>query len=99
MRNPLAALAAIGASFVVPPTFAADEAMDQVIVTGARTPISAADVGSAVTVITRDDIERRQVRYVTELLRAVPGFAVSHSGVVGSQTQVRVRNSSPVAGS
>jgi vitamin B12 transporter len=93
MRNPIAALAAIGASFVAPTTFAADDAMDQVIVTGARTPISAADVGSAVTVITRDDIERRQVRYVTELLRAVPGFAVSHSGVVGSQTQVRVRGS------
>ena len=93
MRNPIAALAAIGASFVVSPTYAADDAMDQVIVTGARTPISAADVGSAVTVITRDDIDRRQARYVTEVLRAVPGFAVSHSGVVGSQTQVRVRGS------
>jgi vitamin B12 transporter len=93
MRNPIAALAAIGASCVVSSAFAAEEPLDQVIVTGARTPISAADVGSAVTVITRDDIERRQVRYVTELLRAVPGFAVSHSGVVGSQTQVRVRGS------
>jgi vitamin B12 transporter len=93
MKNSIAALAAIGVSFVVPQVFAADDPMDQVIVTGARTPISAADVGSAVTVITRDDIERRQVRYVTELLRAVPGFAVSHSGVVGSQTQVRVRGS------
>ena len=93
MRNPIAALAALGASLVVPTAFAAEELLDQVIVTGARTPVSAADVGSAVTVITRDDIERRQVRYVTELLRAVPGFAVSHSGVVGSQTQVRVRGS------
>ena len=61
--------------------------------TGARAPISAGDVGSAVTVLTREDIEHRQARYVADLLRAVPGFAVSHSGVLGSQTQVRVRGS------
>lgn len=93
MRNLIAVLAAIGASVVVSQSFAADDPMDQIIVSGARAPISAADIGSAVTVITRDDIERRQVRYITDLLRAVPGFAVSHTGVVGSQTQVRVRGS------
>ena len=93
MRNPIAALAAIGASLVVSQAFASDDALEQIVVTGARTPIAATDVGSAVTVITREDIDRRQVRFVTDLLRAVPGFAVSHAGVVGSQTQVRVRGS------
>ena len=67
------------------------EQLDQVIVTGARAPISISDTGSSVTVLTRDDIERRQARYVTDLLRGVSGFAVSRSGVAGSQTQVRVR--------
>lgn len=93
MKNPIAALAAIGAGLVAPLTFAADDPLDQVIVTGARAPLAATDIGSAVTVITRDDIESRQARYVTDVLRAVPGFAVSHTGVVGSQTQVRVRGS------
>ena len=93
MKYPLAALVAIGAGIVAPVPSVADERLDQIIVTGARAPIAAADVGSAVTVIARDDIERRQVRYVTDLLRAVPGFSVSHTGVVGSQTQVRVRGS------
>jgi vitamin B12 transporter len=89
---PLAACAAI---FFVTPSFADSDSApdDQIIVTGSRTPISAGDIGSAVTVLTRDDIERRQARYVSDLLRSVPGFAVSHSGVVGSQTQVRVRGS------
>lgn len=64
---------------------------DQIIVTGARSPLAAGKLGSAVTVITRDDIEARQAHYVTDLLRAVPGFAISHSGTAGSQTQVRVR--------
>ncbi len=95
MKYPIALLAAAGAA-VVPPVASAvqsDEPLDQIIVTGARTPMPATSLGSAVTVITRDEIERRQSRYVADLLRAVPGFAVSHSGVVGSQTQVRVRGS------
>jgi len=65
--------------------------LDQIIVTASRSPLTVANVGASATVITREQIERRQVRYVTDLLRAVPGFAVSHSGTTGSQTQVRVR--------
>jgi vitamin B12 transporter len=88
--------------FSAGPTFAQSETepetepasnMDQIIVTGARTPLTINQLGSAATVITRDDIEQRQVRYVTDLLRAVPGFSISHTGVAGSQTQVRVRGS------
>ena len=87
-------LATTGAGlFLAPGAFADSRPLDQIIVTGARAPISAGDVGSAVTVLTREDIEHRQARYVADLLRAVPGFAVSHSGVLGSQTQVRVRGS------
>ena len=93
MKNHSAILAAIGASIISCPVLAAsdEESVDQIIVTGSRTPMSINSVGSAVTVITRDDIERRQARYVSDLLRSVPGFSVSHSGVAGAQTQVRVR--------
>ena len=69
----------------------APEPVERVIVTGARAPIEASRLGSAATVITRDEIERRQARYLTDLLRAVPGFAISLSGGVGSQAQARVR--------
>jgi len=65
--------------------------IDQIIVVGARTPLTINQIGNATTVITRDQIEQRQARYVTDLLRSVPGFSVSHTGVMGSQTQVRVR--------
>ncbi len=91
-------LAASFAILLAGPAIAQDQAnpsgdIDQIIVTGARTPLTINQVGSAVTVITRDDIEQREVRYVADLLRAVPGFSVSHTGVAGSQTQVRVRGS------
>ncbi len=68
-----------------------DDKLDQIIVSGSRTPLTINELGSTVSVISRDDIERREARTVSELLRSVPGIAVSHSGVTGSQTQVRVR--------
>ena len=67
--------------------------IDNIIVSASRSPIAQANTGSSVTVITREQIELRQARYVTDLLRSVPGFAVSHVGTTGSQIQVRVRGS------
>jgi vitamin B12 transporter len=64
---------------------------DTIIVTASRSPLATADVGSSVTIITREQIEQRQARYVTDLLRAVPGVAISHSGATGAQAQVRIR--------
>ena len=71
----------------------ADEALDleHVLVTARLQPISIGEIGSSVTVITGEEIEQKQVKYLSELLRDVPGFSVSQSGGAGSQTQVRVR--------
>lgn len=71
----------------------ADEApsLEHVLVTARLEPIAVGDIGSSVTVITREEIEKKQVKYLSELLRDVPGFSVSQSGGAGSQTQVRVR--------
>ncbi|MGH8222257.1 MAG: TonB-dependent receptor, partial [Woeseiaceae bacterium] len=69
----------------------ASEPTDNIIVTASRAPLAQAEVGSATTVIDRAQIDARQARYVTDLLRSVPGFAVSRSGPNGAQTQVRVR--------
>ncbi len=65
--------------------------LDNLLVTASLQPISINDVASSVTVITREEIEQKQVKYLAELLRDVPGFAVNQSGGAGSQTQVRVR--------
>ena len=65
--------------------------LDDLLVTARLQPISVRDVASSVTVITREEIEQKQVKYLADLLRDVPGFSVSQAGGVGSQTQVRVR--------
>ena len=65
--------------------------LEELIVTAGLEPISVADVASSVTIITREEIEQKQVKFLADLLRDVPGFAVSQAGGPGTQTQVRVR--------
>ena len=67
------------------------ELLPEVVVSASRVPLEARAVGSAVTVITAEEIERKQVRVVSDLLREVPGIAVNRSGPVGAVTQVRIR--------
>lgn len=95
MRAKLACLLAIGVLIVdtglAQPDPGSTDDVEQIIVTGSRTPIAVDRLGSATTIITREEIEARQSRYVTDLLRSVPGFSISQAGVIGSQAQVRVR--------
>lgn len=65
--------------------------LDQLVVSASRVPVRAQEVGSAVTVITGEEIERKQLRVLSDVLREVPGVAVSRSGTVGTFTQVRIR--------
>jgi len=65
--------------------------LDTLVVTAGLQPLSARDVASSITVVSREEIELKQYRYLSDLLRDVPGFSVSQAGGAGSQTQVRVR--------
>ncbi|TVR78384.1 MAG: TonB-dependent receptor, partial [Rhodospirillales bacterium] len=61
------------------------------VVTASRVPQDPATVGSAVTVITREQLDQKQTRFVSDVLRDVPGLAVSRTGTFGAQTAVRIR--------
>lgn len=65
--------------------------LPELVVTASRTTVATREVGSAITVITAEQIERRQVRFVSDILRQVPGVAVSRAGNIGAVTQVRIR--------
>ena len=72
-------------------TVAADTEIQEVLVSASLVPIAVSRSANAITVINREQINNRAALSVSELLRDVPGFAVSRSGVQGSQTQIRVR--------
>ncbi|MBI1732632.1 MAG: TonB-dependent receptor, partial [Gammaproteobacteria bacterium] len=84
-----AASAAI--SIFIHSTAALASPLETVVVTASRTAMPLAEVGSSVTVINSDELEDRQAVALSEILRDVPGFAVSRNGVLGSSTQIRVR--------
>ena len=71
----------------------APKPVDELLVTGTRdsSGVDADKIGSSVTVITAQQFEERQVRIVSDVLRDVPGVAVSRTGAVGNLTQVRIR--------
>jgi len=63
----------------------------EVVVTATRLPTDIEQVGSSVTVIAADDIERRQLRTIVDVLRAVPGLHVVQLGPAGQQASVFAR--------
>src|SRR5262245_56916846 len=67
--------------------------LEEISVSANLTPTPSKEVGSAVTIITREELERKQVRFVSEALSSVPGVAVNRNGGFGALTQVRIRGS------
>jgi vitamin B12 transporter len=53
--------------------------------------VEAEKIGSAVTVVTRAELERRQIRNGGEALRSLPGVAVNRTGNFAGLSQVRIR--------
>jgi vitamin B12 transporter len=77
-----------------PQVFAQDEAISQLeptVVTATRTETPLRQLGSSITVITQEDIARRQVITVADALRTVAGLDVLQSGGPGKVTSVFLR--------
>ena len=58
---------------------------------GASAGISSEKIGSAVSVVTGEQLRARQIRNGGDALRALPGVAVSRDAGFGGLTQVRIR--------
>jgi len=68
-----------------------EQALEEIVVTAARIPEALSQVSTAVTVITQQDLQRRQATTLAEALRSVPALSVIRSGTVGSITSVFAR--------
>lgn len=76
------------------PTEIAEQAVDTlapIIVTGTRFETPLDQVGRSVSVITAQDIELRQQRFVFDALGSVPGVQVIRSGSFGALSSVSLR--------
>ena len=89
---------AISATMAMGPAYGqssddADEAAltETLVVSAHRTPVEQKSVSSAASLIEREFIDWRQSSFAADLLRDLPGVAVSRTGSFGSQTQLRIR--------
>lgn len=73
------------------PALAKHQIEEEVIVTASLVPIGTHQTANAVTIIDADELKHKAPLVVSDILRDVPGLAVSRSGVLGSTTQIRVR--------
>lgn len=94
--NPVPVLA--GALFAVlsvsPPPALGQTELEAIVVEGASldfTPEATSSVGSAVTVVTGEELERRQVRSTGDALRSLPGVHIGRTGAFGGLTEIRLR--------
>lgn len=84
--------ASAGAQQTTPsPAPAPPSVSEQVVVTATAAPVEESSVGAATTVITREEIDKRGYRRVSEVLRGVPGLDVAQSGADGALTSVFLR--------
>jgi vitamin B12 transporter len=67
------------------------QVMPEVVVTANRTPTSRIASGSSISVVTSEELSRKQTSFVADVFRDVPGISLSRTGPAGAQTQVRMR--------
>ena len=70
---------------------ASSQTMTTITVTASRTPISIDETASAISILSKQEIQQRNANSIADLLREIPGFAVSQQGSRGAVTQIRVR--------
>jgi vitamin B12 transporter len=68
---------------------------EEIVVTANREPAPMETVGSSVTVISHEEIERRQSPSVVDLLRSVPGVEINQTGGPGGIANVFIRGADP----
>lgn len=75
----------------LPFSVAAEQQLEPIVVTPSRTAQTADEALAAVTVITREDIERLQAVSVTQLLQGQTGVALVSNGGFGKSTALHLR--------
>ena len=95
-RRPAPRLILLGLS-TLPLPLAAQEAAEPlmlpevVVYGGGLTPVDGRSYARAATIVTAEELERRNPRTFADALRAAPGVSVSRSGGPGGTTAIRIR--------
>jgi vitamin B12 transporter len=62
-------------------------------VTANRVATPTTETGSTLTIVTGEELERRQTQILSDVLREVPGLAINRTGPMGGLSRLRIRGS------
>lgn len=91
----IAAVLAAHASYAQAPSSPLPLDQDPIVVTVSGKPMPLSSVSSAVTVLSREDIQASHAANLAELLRSSPGLHLSQAGGVGSVASASMRGGDP----
>ena len=78
-------------ALLLPSATASALELSPLVITATRSPEAAKESLASVSVLTRADLERKQVRSVPDALRGLPGISFSNSGGPGKLTSIALR--------
>ncbi len=67
------------------------DSIGEIIITSSRVPMPIRQIGTSMSVITGEEIERRQSNFLTEILRSQTSITISNAGGAGKATAVSIR--------
>ncbi len=70
---------------------AAQQVLDDIVITANRTPIAINKVGASVEVIDSEELEKHNQSFVKDYLDRLPGVTVSQNGPPGSVSNIQIR--------
>ncbi len=94
--NKLSIITALALAAVTPWQAAAQSAssrdkLEEIVVTSSRVPMPLREIGTSVSVITRQEISQLGFNSLSDILRTQPGVAVSNAGGPGGASSLKIR--------
>ncbi|MCF6197207.1 MAG: TonB-dependent receptor [Emcibacter sp.] len=84
-------ITALLSSAAILPAAQAEDSMQEVVVSATRYERPLSQIGSSVSVITADDLEKSQTVFVQDILQNVPGLSLNQNGSFGGVSSLRIR--------
>ncbi|NMH60385.1 TonB-dependent receptor plug domain-containing protein [Alteromonas ponticola] len=69
----------------------ANESIEKITITGSRLSLDIQEVAASLSVITQEEIRLSGATQLSEILRGLPGVAISSSGSLGALNEIRLR--------
>lgn len=84
-------IAALLSTVALSPVAFAEEDFEEIVVSATRYSRPLSEIGSSISVISAEDMEKAQTVFVQDILQNVPGLSLNQNGAFGGVASLRIR--------